>query len=144
MKCIDNELIQKFIDGETGATETEWIENHRAECPQCARKIEEQRVFAEAVKREIGHWGKSPEVIPGFVAPVARKRGIHLKFKHYVYAATAACAIFLTVFLFPRHNPEKEKEIQWIYSIDGDFDSNRTVAEQEMVFIVIDSDGNVR
>jgi hypothetical protein len=59
-----------------------------------------------------------------------------------LYAVSAACAIFLIVHLFPKQQ-SKEKEIQLIYSFDGDFDANRTVSQQEMVILMINSDGKV-
>jgi len=141
MKCIDDELIQKYIDGETDSEEAALIEKHTADCPQCARNIETQKAFADYIKREVRQWGRQPDVIPEFVAPATGKRRLSLKLKHYLYVVSAACAIFLIVVLFPKQ--KKEKDIQLIYSFDGDFDANRTVSQQDMVIMMIDSDGKV-
>jgi len=149
MKCVDNELIQKYIDGETNVQETAHIEKHLADCPQCARNVEAQRAFAEAVKRGFGSVGKQPVVIPEFVAPDIRKRKFNPKIRYYLYAASAACAGFLILFL---HQGQEKTDlcptptppsIQMIYSFDGDFDSNKTVSQQEMKIIVIDANGKI-
>ena len=141
MKCIDDELIQKYIDGETDSEKAALIEKHAADCPQCARNIEKQKAFADYIKKEVGQWGKQPDVIPEFVAPTTGKRRLSLKLRHYLYVVSAACAIFLIVLMFPKQ--KKEKDIQLIYGFDGDFDANRTVSQQEMVIMMIDSDGKV-
>jgi len=141
MKCIDDELIQKYIDGEAHSEEVLRIEKHVASCPQCARKIEEARAFSDGIKRKIGHWGRQPVVIPEFVMPVTGKRKLNVKIKHYIYAVSAACAIFLIVSLFP--GQKSEKEIRLMYNFDGDFDANRPVSEQEMSIIMIDADGRI-
>ena len=144
MKCIDDELIQKYIDGETDAQETGRIEQHLTDCSRCARNVEEQRAFAGIIKRDIGKMGRQTVAIPGFVAPVVPKRKLNVKIRHYIYAVSAACAIFLLFFLILEHNePNQENEIQLIYSFIGDFDANRTIFQQEMTIIVIDAKGKV-
>jgi len=81
MKCIDDELIQKYIDSETNSGEAVLIESHAADCPQCARNIETQRAFADYIKREVGQWGRQPDVIPEFVAPATGKRRLKILFR---------------------------------------------------------------
>ena len=144
MKCIDNELIQRYIDGETNLRETVGIEKHLANCSPCTRNIEAQRTFAGAVKNRIKNWSSQPVVIPEFVAPVAKKRKLNVKIRHYIYAASAACAALLLFFLISEHNGKnRENEIQLIYTFVGDFDANRTISQQEMTIIVIDANGKI-
>jgi len=141
MKCIDSELIQRYIDGEASPLEAERVEKHTAVCSKCAKSVEEQREFAGYIKRELGQWGKQPVIVPDFVAPVTPKRRLKLKIRHYIYAVSAACIIFMIVFLFTRKN--KGEEIRLIYSVEGDYDSNRTVSQQEMTIIMIDANGKI-
>ena len=143
MKCIDDELIQRYIDGETDLQETARIEKHLADCSPCAGNVAEHKAFADAIKTEIGNWGRQPVIIPGFVQPVFRKHRLNLKIRHYIYAVSAACAVLLFVFLFPERNEHHPNSLHLIYSFDGDFNSNRTVSQQEMTFMVIDTDGNI-
>ena len=142
MKCIDDELIQRYIDGETDSQETARIEKHLAECAQCACNVDEQRAFADVIKNRMGSCGSQPVIIPGFVTPVSRKNKLNLKIRHYIYAASAAAAVFLFLFLFPERNELHPNTVHLIYSFDGDFNSNRTVSQQEMTIRVIDADGN--
>jgi len=74
MKCIKDEIIQKYIDGETTARETAAIEKHAETCSFCAQKIENQRVFAKQMKEKMGSWENFPTVIPEFKAPNLSKR----------------------------------------------------------------------
>jgi len=143
MKCINDELIQKYIDGEASTQEAGQIEKHIAGCSICARKIEEQRTFAGAIKRNINNMGRQPVIIPEFITPVTQKRRLNIKY--YIYAVSAACAIFLIIFLFHDRNKNRNenKEIRVIYSLEGDYDANRTVSQQEMVIMMIDSNGKI-
>ena len=141
MKCIDDELIQRFIDGETDSQETERIEKHLAGCAQCARNVEEQRAFTNAIKRKLRQ--EIEVIVPEFFKPVSRTRRLNLKIRHYIYAASAA-AVLLIFVLRPEQNKEElNTVVQLIYSFDGDFDSNKTVSQQEMTFFMITSDGKV-
>ena len=144
MKCIDDELIQRYIDGETDFQETVEIERHTADCSPCTLKIEEQRAFADAVKRQLENWNSQPVVIPEFVAPAVNKRNLNIKIRRYIYAASAACAAFLLFFLISEHYEQnREDEMLLIYSFDGVFDSNKPVSQQEMNMIMMDTHGKV-
>ena len=144
MKCIDDELIQRFIDSETDSQETARIEKHLADCAQCVRNVEGQRAFAGVIKSNIESWGSQPVIIPGFVTPVSRKNKLNLKIRHYIYAVSAVAAVLLIVVLRPEQNKEElNTVVQLIYSFDGDFDSNKTVSQQEMTFFMITPDGKV-
>jgi len=144
MKCIDSEIIQKYIDGETDAQETGRIEKHLAGCSHCAREVETQRVFADAIKRALRR--DIEVVVPEFVVPTSRKSRLNLKIRHFMYAvSTAAAAVLLFVFLRPEKHEDDHNitTVQLIYSFDGDFDSNKTVSQQEMTIFMISSDGKV-
>ena len=53
MNCIDDVIIQSYIDGETDIRETEQIETHIAECSLCSNRIEEKRAFANIIKADL-------------------------------------------------------------------------------------------
>ena len=142
MKCIDNELIQKYIDGETTLSESKQVKKHISNCSQCTQDIEEQRAFTDCIKKGIGDWSKQLIVVPEFVTPILKKRRLNVKFKHYFYAVSAACAIFLFIFLFPEQK-SNEQETRLIYGFYGEIDSNLPVYQQEMSIMIIDSNGKV-
>ena len=144
MKCINDELIQKYIDGETDSQETVRIEKHLADCSPCAQNLAERKAFADAIKTKIGQWGRQPVIVPGFVAPVFRKHRLKLKVRHYVYAVSAACAVLLFVFLRPEQSEDDlNTTVHLMYSFDGDFNSNRPISQQEMTIKVMGADGNI-
>jgi hypothetical protein len=61
-----------------------------------------------------------------------------------MYAVSAACAALLFVFLLSERNKDlRNEEIHLIYGFDGDFDANRTVSQQDMVIMMVDSDGKM-
>ena len=142
MKCIYDEAIQKYIDGETTARKTADIEKHLETCSFCAQKIENQRIFTKLLKEEIRSWGTVPHAIPEYKAPSLSKRRFVVKNKYYMYAASAAAVIaFLVIFLLLKEN--KTNEYQMIYCLDGDFDSNRPYSQQEMSIKIMDKNGNI-
>jgi len=145
MKCINEEQIQKYIDGETDLQETDQIKKHLTECSRCLHNVEEQKAFTEAIKRKLGNIGKQTVIIPEFVAPNIRKRRLSLKIRRYIYTVSAACVILLIVFLRYGRNtePRCNPTVQMIYSFDGNFDSNKTVSQQEMTIVVIDANGKI-
>jgi hypothetical protein len=143
MKCINNELIQRYIDRETNAQETESIEKHVASCSLCAQRIEEQRTWANHLKNKMNNWSNFPVVIPEFVAPAIPTRRFNIKIKHYIIYATSAAACILLLFLFFPVKETKANEFQVIYCLDGEFDSNRPLSQQEMVIKIYDSNGRI-
>ena len=146
MKCINNELVQKYIDGETNSQETFEIEKHLSECAECAKKIDEQKAFVALIKGNTTFWDNQPVKIPEFIAPVPQKFKVNVKIRHLIYAVSAACVILLVVFLFPFRNVDEERHnniVHLIYTIDGDFDANKTITQQEMKIIMIDSEGKI-
>jgi hypothetical protein len=142
MKCINEETIQKYVDGETNAKETAAIEQHIANCAVCAQKIEEQRMFIFHFKKGMNTLSSGRASIPEFVAPRLQRRRFIKKNKYIMYAASlAACITLLVLFLFPKEN--KVNQYQMIYCFDGDFDSNRPYSQQEMSFKIIDANGRI-
>jgi len=142
MKCINDELIQKYIDGETNAQEAENIAKHAEKCAFCAQKIAEQRTFADYIKKEIENWGAKSVAVPEFVAPAIPRWRFNIKRKYYIATSVAAaCAVLLVFLLLPKEN--KANDYLMIYCFDGDFDSNRSFSQQEMTIKVFDSNGKI-
>ena len=142
MKCINDEMIQKYIDGEINVQEAENIAKHAEKCAFCAQKIAEQRTFADCIKKKTGKWGAEPVAIPEFIAPTLSKRRFIIQKKYYIYVTSAAaCAILLIFLLLPKEN--KMSDYQMIYCFDGDFDSNRPYSQQEMTIKIFDPNGKI-
>lgn len=141
MKCIDDELLQKYIDGELEPQERAAVEEHIAVCSRCVRKMEAQKQFVEIFKSDMNRLGREPEMIPAFDKTAKRRKtAIRKRFIIYAAAAAAACALLLILIGQPKENPE---EFTIIYGIDGSFDANKPYLQQDMVMYLVDKDGNV-
>ena len=132
MKHIDNELIQKYIDGEATLFEKSYVEKHIADCQECADNIENHKKLINFVKRD---FSVEDIEIPEFTKPVRTRS--HKRYIYYIAAACIACLLFL---LIPdkKVTEEKTPEIVFLYTID-EYDANETILEQEMnLKIIID------
>ena len=166
MKCINDELIQKYIDGETNTQETARIEQHLAECPHCARKVEEHRTFVNAIKRDLDslisdypisdfrypisdypiiRFPISDNRISDIAYRISHNRISKISYRKYLIPALAACLISFVVFFIHKHDekPPQPTAVQMIYSFDGEFDSNKPVSQQEMTIVMIDAHGKI-
>jgi predicted anti-sigma-YlaC factor YlaD len=144
MKCIDNSLIQRYIDGETDIRETEQIENHIANCSSCADKIEEKKAFAHAIKNELQKLSSPFVAVPEFTIPVTQKRRLNSNFKRIAYIASAACVAALMLFVLLPERHENGTENQFVmYSVIKDFDANRTFSQQDKSIYILDNNGNI-
>lgn len=141
MKCISEELIQKYIDKETSPTEDEYILVHSGECRKCADEIVSMRQSADRIKNLIRLSDEEDVEIPGFVKPVQIKKISNKNYKRIIYAASAACILFLFLFLF--QTQEDDAEYIYSYDLEIDFNANLPASEQEMVIQIIDSEGKL-
>ena len=53
MNCINDDIIQKYIDGEATPKEVALIEKHIFNCEKCAANIDKQERLEAGVKKEI-------------------------------------------------------------------------------------------
>lgn len=141
MRCISDELIQKFVDKEASAKENSIVENHLSTCNKCSKKIDEKRNAVNRIKELISSVNKNEIHVPIFQMPENHKKTIHIKLKKYAYVASAACLLIL--FLLFNQKPKDKIEFVYSYDIEGEFDANLPLSEQEMVIEIIDSKGKL-
>ena len=143
MKCIDEELIQKYIDVEATQKEVDLIENHIEICSVCADNIEKQRALTAFLKREINHLFEDDKTIniPEFVSPAAQVKPIRRKIKKWIYSAAAACLLFVIIYIgFLKE--QKQEEYVLLFEIGTEFDANQPISQQEMTITIIDINNN--
>ena len=130
MKHIDNELIQKYIDGEVTQNEICFIEKHIADCQECDDNIEKHKELISFIKKD---YSVEDIYIPEFTKPARIK-----SWKRYIYYATAACIAGLLFLLFTEKKVQEDKnpEILFLYTID-EYDANETILQQEMNLKII-------
>lgn len=142
MKCLDNELIQEFIDGQVSREMEESIKDHIAKCATCAEKIEEQKFFIGELKNAIDLLDEEMDIIPEFKKPTIKKFSIGLKMKSYLKYVAVASIIFVVVY-FIRPREPKEEFVYIYYDLADEFDANLPGSEQEYSYKTINNDGMI-
>lgn len=141
MKCISEELIQKYIDNETSDKEVVYINNHLSVCVKCAEKIEKYRESASNIKQLVNLLDEKEIKIPEFKKPVLQKKMINPKLKKIIYFSAAAC--ILIFFLILSQKQKNDVEIIYSYDLESEYNANLPLSEQEMVIEIIDSKGKL-
>ena len=150
MKHLSDSEIQAYIDGELSPRQANRVEQHLQQCPDCATRVEEQRARIQLVRSA---WGSlfCPEIKP-FRFPTQNTRvnvktasASSLNRNRWLRIASSVAAVMvlvLAIALVIRQNTMGEitdvtgNQIIVRYEIDGEFDANRPVTEQDYVFRV--------
>jgi len=150
MNCIDDELIQKYIDNETSHKETAYIEEHTSSCIKCKKAIDEQRTLAAEMQRTINLLREEVFEIPVFNIPTKEKSRLKHKRKKSrvmlrwsLFASSAACILAFVLFIL---KPEKDTPIDhttFFHETEIEFDANRSITQQEIVVKIFDYEGNI-
>lgn len=141
MKCIKNELIQRYLDGEVSSLERDMVQSHIRNCEKCALRIEEQKMFVARLKKELPLLGRQPVEIPPFEMPEIHKNHFFTNRRYILYAASAAC--ILLFFLLMRPEKKDKNELQPIFLLESDFDANKSVYQQDMMIYLMDEEGRI-
>lgn len=144
MKCISDELIQKYIDGEITPDERFFIDAHLAHCRECNRKVKEHSEWIHHFKQKINAPDNSKIDIPDFSIPAAAVPPMRkTRIKKLIPAISAACILLLiSILSIPKDAPQPQ-QIVLLHIYENEFDANRTVSQQEMKWVLIDPEGNV-
>ncbi len=141
MRCINDQLIQKYIDKESSEKENSFVQIHITTCSKCAEKVEERRYTANHIKQLIGSLNTKDIQVPIFQEPEYQRKTSFIRFKKVSYALAAAC-LFILFFVF-RQKSEDNIQIIYAYEIDNVYNANLPLSEQEMVIEIIDSEGKL-
>jgi predicted anti-sigma-YlaC factor YlaD len=143
MKCIKTEKIQKYIDREISPEEAALIEEHISDCEKCATAVEQQKRFSNGIIKAINLIATDNKEIPSFVAPSGRLKKPFKTIKRAAIFISAACILLFILLILPKKVPENQHQISIIHSIGPEVDANKPVTRQEIVFYVIDENGNI-
>ena len=150
MKHLSDSEIQVYIDGELSPRQANRVEQHLQQCQDCAARVEEQRARIRLVRSA---WGSlsCPEIKPfrfptqttrinvrtASASPLNRNRWLRI-----ASSVAAVIVLFLVIALVIRQNTIGEitdmtgNQIIVRYEIEGEFDANRPVTEQDYIFRV--------
>jgi len=143
MSCIHDDIIQKFIDGETDPEEVALVDNHIATCKKCALKIENQRRLATRVKKAINLLAKDSIEIPEFTIPSGQIRKPSLTIKRISCIIAAASILLFVIVITSKREMKSRVEITFETGFAMDIDANRPVSQFPLVMNIIDADGNI-
>ncbi|MDD4847285.1 MAG: zf-HC2 domain-containing protein [Bacteroidales bacterium] len=139
---MSNILLQKYLDHETTLQENIQIENHLASCTHCATKLKERQQLTRLLKKTMSSMDEKMVEIPNF-DPNKKydkiKKNNKLKIFIYTVSLAAACCLITWIFLPALSSSENvpTEDYYLIYNVEGEFDANRPLLEQEYQFHVM-------
>jgi len=143
MSCINDDIIQKYVDGETTPEEVALIEKHIGNCKKCNEKVENQQRLADSIKKALDLLVEDPVEIPKIAMPSNHIKRRLIIGKRLIYGISAACIILFALFITQNREYRIENEEIIVHSLDWEYDANRTISQQQMVISIIDLEGNI-
>ena len=162
MKCIDDELIQKYIDNEVSLEDAANIDEHLLSCAECRYAVDKQKKLVGEVRDVINLFQVDAIEIPTFNIPVKDSKevrpvkDVRIKLpvigerknrraflRWSLIAVSAACILVCVLFtLRPEKNTPIDPDIL-LYGAENEFDANRSISQQDIVVKMVDSEGNI-
>lgn len=142
MNCIDEQLLQKYIDGECTENEKTLVKQHLSDCTICAHALAEKEELSVEIKWAINSLTNGNVEIPAFKNTNPISKGKNLKL--IIYSLSAACILLFILFFVDKKIEFNQKEITIVQSIPREVDANRPASEQEFVIEVYDGKGNYK
>ncbi len=141
MNCINEKLLQKYIDGECTEIEKAAVKNHLQNCPVCRQKHAEMAKLSEGIKKAINSLAIGKTDIPAFREPVSL-RPERTKIRKLIIYSLAAAAVLIFVLLIVNKKTEvPQSKITIVQITPMDVDANRPAGDQDFVIEVFDDKG---
>lgn len=140
MRCIDEQLLQKYIDGECTKNEGIVIKKHLSDCFVCSQKLAEKEKLSADIKQTINTLTIENIEIPVFKYTKSTSGRNSLKL--IIYSLSAACILLFVLFFVDKKNDFHQKEIIIVQSVPREVDANRPAGEQELIIEVYDGKGH--
>jgi hypothetical protein len=146
MNCINEENIQKYIDGELKQPEIVLLEQHLNQCGPCSEKVGSQRSLSINMKSTINSLVDENIVIPAFEPSNHIVHQTFIKRNKYVIsisALIAAASLLLFFGIFRKgQNTKKDEQLLFISTLYYEVDANRPVTKQPLLIHITKPDGN--
>jgi predicted anti-sigma-YlaC factor YlaD len=143
MRCIDSDLIQKYIDEELTPEEVVLIEGHIKHCKTCTAKISNQLKLVTSVKDTINLLTEETVDIPEFEILQSHKKMHVITSRRLIYAVAAACITILLLIIFQNKETAAENNEYFMQLVEHEYDANRSLSEQKLIIEIIDPEGNL-
>ena len=142
MNCINEELIQRYIDGELDTAEVFMSQNHIENCMACQEKLNRQVKIVAGIKKAIGNLVDENIEIPEFkIAPKREHKRSIVRKMLYDLSAAAVILIFVGIQMF--QGKSVQYEMMMTYQFEYEYDANLPITEQEMNFDFFDENGKL-
>lgn len=134
MKHFDEITIQKYIDNELSPEERYEVEKHLENCKECSEQVENQRVFAENVKKSFDGLVPDNLEIPEFKVSYQPKKNRTLRIA-LISSISTACAILLAFFIIKGLKKEPENFDIYDFITIEEYDANKPMTEQLFTYM---------
>jgi hypothetical protein len=138
MKCIDDALLQKYIDGECSEKENADIEKHFSNCPECKFSYTEKLKLSMGIKQALSSLNSQNTVIPDFQIPTTQSGKSR---RLFIITLPAACILLFALFLTENKHEFSREELIVVESIPWEINANLPASEQDFVIEVFDGKG---
>ena len=142
MKCLSDEIIQIFIDGELPIKDRDQVTAHIKSCEECAERISEQRELTRRIKESISSLADPLPEIPDFDQSKKKKVVPVRRLYKLLYPLAAASILILILVLPLKRNAEDLQEIIVVSSFSGEIDANLPLSDQEFEITFYNEEGN--
>lgn len=139
MNCIDDQLLQKYIDSESTENESIEVKQHLSLCPACMQRLAEREKLSAEIKKALNCLTIEKMEIPAFRN--SNTRSVNRTIKFLIYSLSAACILLFVLFIVDKGIESQQKEITIVQSIAVEVDANRPASDQEFVIEVFDGKG---
>ena len=147
MNCINDEIIQQYIDGEVKQGEIVLLEQHLKECAPCAERVKSQRDLSNKLKSAIDSLVDDPIEIPEFMPGngkahtttfLRRNRKV---FSISALIAAASLILFILVFRNGKEYGQNSPPL-FMGTLEYEVDANRPAAQQPLLIHIANPDGS--
>jgi len=136
MNCIDEELLQKYINHECTDIEKTEVEQHLLACDTCSQRLATREKLYAEIKSALNSLNRDEIVIPPFRN--TRTRLVNRNINILIYSLSAACILLFGLIIVDEEFQSNQNEITIVQSVPLEVDANRPASEQEFVIEVYD------
>lgn len=139
MNCMDEQLLQKYTDGECTANEIIEVEQHLSICPSCRQSLADREKLSAGIKGALNSLTSEEIEIPVFRN--SNTRSLNRNINLIIYSLAAACILLFVLFIAGNEFQPNKKKITIVQSVPVEVDANRPASDQEFVIEVYDGNG---
>jgi len=157
MKCIDTDILQKYLDGEVSTDEKTGVEAHLATCDLCSFRLAQLQGRADRIKQLLNAQLDAEVDLPPLPSNMNGKFSVNVLdvevagesrvkrplLKRWTIGLSAACLLGMVFLYKPLVCRGENQKMIRIQRQIVEVDANCPYSEQETVMTIIDESGKV-